>query len=276
MSDADEPRPARTAPAAQQLRFQLGQQLLVLQSRDPGVRLGTDAEDLKRFRIATRRARALIRVSRRLLGDQLAELETELRWLGGILGPTRDLDVLLRHLRAIEGDLGDGGGTIIALFEQERIEARQAMLAALESPRYAELLSRFATELELLATSTSDIGLGKLAEAETRRLRKAYRSLGADPADDDLHLLRIRVKRARFSTELAARARREDRLRALKGLQDVIGEHQDSVVAEQRVRSLAEDRVGLAVEPIIEIERARQRQARAELAGAWKRVRREL
>jgi CHAD domain-containing protein len=263
-------------PAAQQLGLLLGRQLLALQAREPGVRLGDNPEDLKRFRIATRRARALIRVSRRLLDGRLTELEAELSWLGGVLGPTRDLDVLLAHLRSIEDELGEGGPTIIDLFEQERVEAREAMLVELDSARYTELLTRFAADVEMLAASTSHIGLGKLAAAEARRLRKAYASLGADPADDDLHSLRIKVKRARYSTELAARESHEDMLRALKGLQDVIGEHQDSVVAEQRVRSLAEERAGLAVEPIIEIEQARQRQARSELAGAWKRVRRQF
>jgi CHAD domain-containing protein len=269
----DDPR--RRAPASEHLQFLLGRQLLVLQTRDPGVRLGTDPEDLKRFRIATRRARALIRATHRLLDGRLAELEAELRWLGGVLGPARDLDVLLERLHSLEGELGDGAAPIVALIEQERNDARQTMLAALESPRYNELLARFAFDLGRLETSRSHIGLRKLAATETKRLRKAYDSLGAAPRDDDLHALRIKVKRARYSTELAARKRREDMLRALKGLQDVIGEHQDSIVAEQRLRSLAE-RAGLAVERIIEIEQARRRQARAELAGAWRRVRREL
>jgi CHAD domain-containing protein len=268
--------PERRAPAVEQLRFVLGQQLLTLEARDAGVRRGTDPEDLKRFRIATRRARALIRVSRPLLEGRLADMETELRWLGSILGPVRDLDVLLRHLRALAPELGDGSNAIIALLEQERRAAREAMLEALESPRYSELLTRFAAELELLAAPESHIGLGKLATAERKRLRKAYASLDESPDDDDLHTLRIKVKRARYATELAARTRREDLLAALKALQDVIGAHQDSVVAEQRVRSLAEGRAGLVVERIIELEHARQREAREELPRAWKRVRRAL
>ena len=276
MGETREHESGRRTPAIQQLRLLLGQQLLVLQTREPGLRLGTDPEDLKRFRIAVRRARALIRVSRRLIDDRLAELETELRWLGGALGPTRDLDVLLAHLRSLEDELGEGGATIIALFEQERVEARQAMQEALESSRYAELLERFATEIALLEASKAHMGLRKLAAAELKRLRKAYASLGSDPADDELHSLRIKVKRARYSTELAARPRLAHMARALKGLQDVIGEHQDSVVAEQRVRTLAEEQSGLAAQPIIEIEQARQRHARAALPGAWKRVRREF
>jgi len=266
--------PERRASALEQLRFALGQQLLTLEARDSGVRLGTDSEDVKRFRIATRRARALIRLSRPLLDGRLADLETELRWLGSILGSVRDLDVLLGHLRARAGELGDAGVTIIALLAQERSEARETMLAALESPRYSKLLARFGAELELLAAPDSRLDLGKLAATETKRLRKAYASLDKAPGDDELHSLRIKVKRARYATELAARTRRENLLPALKALQDVIGAHQDSVVAERRVRSLAEGQGGLEVERIIELEHVRQQEARKELPRAWKRVRR--
>src|SRR5580704_7697435 len=91
------PPPRRRAPASEQLRFMLERQLRALETYDAGVRLGADPEHLKRFRIATRRARALIRISRSLVDARLAELETELRWLGRALGPVRDLDVLLAH-----------------------------------------------------------------------------------------------------------------------------------------------------------------------------------
>jgi CHAD domain-containing protein len=276
VSQAIEDEPGRRAPASEQLRILLGEQLVVLHARDAGVRLGADPEDLKRFRIAARRARALIRVTRRFLDGRLAELEAELRWLGGVLGPVRDLDVLLDHLRGLGNELGESGATVLALLEEEREQARAEMLAALESARYAELLTLFANDLESLAASPVHIRLGRLARAERKRLRGAYAALGAVPGDDELHSLRLKVKRARYSTELAARKRSEDVLRPLKSLQDVIGAHQDSVVAERRLRSLAEGRAELAVEPIIEIEQARRQQARGELAGAWKRMRREL
>ncbi len=238
------------------------------------MRLGTDPEDLKRFRIATRRSRALIRISGDPLEGQLGDLETELQWLGAVLGPARDLDVLLDHLRGLGDELGESGATVIRLLEEEREQAGRDVLAALDSPRYSALLARVSADLGLLATSTSGIRTGKLARREQKRLRKAYRSLGEAPADEDLHSLRIKVKRARYSTELAPRAGREDLLVALKELQDVIGAHHDSVVAEQRVRALAEANAELEVERIVELERLRQQEARARLPRAWKRLRR--
>ena len=66
---ADERGAARKAPAVEHLRFLLTRQLRELETYDPGVRLGVEPEDLHRFRVATRRSRALIRASRPLLGS---------------------------------------------------------------------------------------------------------------------------------------------------------------------------------------------------------------
>ena len=67
---------------------------------DAGTRLGRDPEELHKMRVATRRLRAFLRTGRPLLDADWAEaLRLELRWLGGVLGPVRDLDVLIGHLR---------------------------------------------------------------------------------------------------------------------------------------------------------------------------------
>ncbi len=50
---------------------------------------------------------------------------------------------------------------------------------------------------------------------------------------------------------------------ALKRVQDVIGEHQDAVVAEERIRSVAGDGDAVA-ERLIEAERSRKLARRAE------------
>jgi CHAD domain-containing protein len=272
--------PPKKAPASEQLRFLLEHQLLELERHDPGVRLGADPEDLHQFRVATRRARALIRASRSLLGTQLERSEAELRWLGGALGPVRDLDVLSAHVRSLLDGLGEdraGGETIVRLLEAKRAEAHELLLEALRGERYVELLSLFAAEIALLRTEASESELHAIADGETKRLRKAYAALGPDPADTELHALRIRAKRARYAAELAAQAegRRAAKLvQVLKQLQDLIGTHQDAVVTEQRVRALAKGRALLAAGRIVELERARKREARAELPRLWKRLER--
>src|SRR5581483_1218796 len=105
------------------LRFLLRRQLRELETWDPGVRLGGEVEDLHRFRVATRRGRALIRASRPLVGDRLEPLAGELRWLGSLLGPVRDLDVLIGHLRSLQSALGTdaaGAELVVGELEEER------------------------------------------------------------------------------------------------------------------------------------------------------------
>jgi CHAD domain-containing protein len=64
---------------------------------------------------------------------------------------------------------------------------------------------------------------------------------------------------------------------AAKDFQDVVGAHQDAVVAEDRIRNAVRRArgvgSGVAAGRLIERERARRVEARAELPKAWKRLR---
>ena len=279
---ADVVAPPRRAPAVEHLRFLLTRQLRELETYDPGVRLGAEAEDLHRFRVGTRRARALILASRPLVDDQLTALGEELRWLGGALGPARDLDVMLEHLRGLVKELDVdtvGGEAIVAKLAEQREAARDAVLEALGSERYLTLLARFSGDLGSLGESATAVRLADIARAEARRLGRAHAQLGPEPEDERLHALRIKAKRVRYAAELAAQTEGKPLLalaRAARDLQDLIGSHQDAVVAEERVRALATARSGLAAGRIVEVERARRRAARAQLPAVWKRVERAI
>ena len=90
----------RGGSASATLAAELKRQYERLLAHDPGTRLGTHDEELHQFRVATRRLRAFLRAGRELLDPDWGEsLRTELRWLGGELGPSRDLDVLIANLR---------------------------------------------------------------------------------------------------------------------------------------------------------------------------------
>src|SRR5207247_1791578 len=87
-------------------------------------------------------------------------------------------------------------------------------------------------------------------------------------------------KRARYAAELTARrgdAAGEAFIRATKRFQDVLGAHQDAVIADERLRALATGAtpaVVLAAGRLIEGEARRRAEARHELSGSWKAVRR--
>jgi CHAD domain-containing protein len=145
----------------------------------------------------------------------------------------------------------------------------------LESDRYFALLDR----LEELVCSSPQPGgpsLHDIAAGEYRKTRKAAKVLDGPPTDDELHGLRIKAKRLRYASELAEQAlgKRAARVvEAAKELQDVIGEHQDSVVAEERIRSIADrlatPAVSFGAGVLVGRERARRAAARADTPGVW-------
>jgi CHAD domain-containing protein len=265
-------------PAIDDLRALLDRQRHVLERSEPGVRDGGDPEELHRFRVATRRSRALIRASRPLVRDQLAALDRELRWLGGATSEVRDLDVLIGHLRALVPSLDPdqaGAEEIVWALEQERKRARNGLLAVIETDRFRGLMRRFSETVPALHSSDGNASVARLARKELERLRTAYDKLEPDASDDDIHEVRIRAKHARYAAELAATtagARFEDLANALAQVQDIIGDHHDAVVAEHRVRELATDESRLAAGRIVEHERRLRCEALAALPDAMRRV----
>ena len=260
------------------LRAALREQGSQLLAHDPGTRLGTDPEDLHDMRVATRRARAYLRSAKPLLdSDWASGLRDELGWLGSELGPARDLDVLLEHVRDDVADLGEQEGALagfIEALERDHAAARTAAVAALSDERYFELLDRLETVDPVLDPS-ADTSLGELWWKQFKRTRNAFRKLGVDSTDDELHEARILVKRARYSAELAKPElgkQGERFLDAAKDLQDVLGEHQDATVAEARLLEWAEGKpeVAESVELLLERERGRRKRARKEWPDGWR------
>ncbi len=267
------------------LSLALAEQARRMLAHDPGTRLGADSEDLHQLRVATRRSRAFLRVVRTLVDRDWAEtLREELKWLGGALGPARDADVLVDTMSAEVAALGEdavGAAGLVAGLEAERAETRSAVVSALSSDRYLVLLSMLeAIDPASVPLAGVKASLASVWAAELRRTRRAARRLGDVAADEELHAFRIRAKRLRYATELAAhelgRRRAEAVVGAAKQLQDVLGSHQDAVVAEARIRDWAAgDPAGaLAAGRLVERARRRRADARAEWRRVWRRLER--
>ncbi|HET9323948.1 MAG TPA: CHAD domain-containing protein [Gaiellaceae bacterium] len=245
-----------------------------LAAHEDGTRLGSDPEDLHKFRVATRRIRSLLRSTRSLVEDrdEAEGLRDELKWLATLLGEVRDRDVLIAYLLGeLETLEGAPLGAILESIDAERERARRALVEGLDSPRYRTITARLKSPPALREGKT----LFDAAEGDYRRLRRTMRGLDEGSASEGLHRARIRVKRARYAVEAADLDARF--VGRAKDLQDVLGEHQDAVVAEQRIRELLDrvhgtGRTAFAAGRLVERQRARRVAARKAWPGAWRRL----
>ena len=132
--------------------------------------------------------------------------------------------------------------------------------------------SRSSRTIGDLRPSASGASLDALADRAFAKARKAVHRLPKDPSDEELHAVRKKGKRARYAAELAGRKKF---VRRAKDLQDVLGEHQDGVVAAARLRRLvagASPEQALAVGRLVEREELRRAEARKAWPKAWRKL----
>ncbi|MCR6486446.1 CHAD domain-containing protein [Amycolatopsis sp. OK19-0408] len=275
-------------PAAHHVRAKLDREIRALLAYEPGTRSGADPEDLHQMRVALRRMRSVLKLSGRLVGDGAEPVRAELGWLGQSLGEVRDYDVLVGHLREVIADFEvrdqEAGRRLVSRFVTERATAKRRLTRALSSARYSTLLREVSllsrSSAEEVADEPHDLVTG-LAKPH-RKLAKAVRALSADPPDDDLHALRIHGKKLRYAAELAQTSAKKKRAKRIKKLikatrdfQTVLGDHQDAVLAAERMRTVlasVDGPVGFVAGRIAERELARRAEARAAWQDAWTKV----
>ena len=110
---------------------------------DPGVRLGTSAENVRRHRVAARRSRTFLRATRAYVDPNWRRsLAQPLRRLSEATGPVRDLDVLLDHLQPELQELDEadqpGAASLMANLAQRRDDAQRRLLEALDEESYRQ------------------------------------------------------------------------------------------------------------------------------------------
>lgn len=276
------PLARKGTPAAAALGMAFEAEYRALLAHDPGTRRGVDPENLHQLRVATRRLRAFLRAARPLLDTEwAASLRAELGWLGGHLGPARDLDVMLARLGAEAGVLGSeaqAASGLLGELGEERAAAYRDVVETLRGERYFALLDR----LEAAAApplTEDETTLAAIFHREAKRMRRTLSALGEDPGDAALHASRIAVKRARYASDLAAHelGRPGERFATeAKELQDILGDHQDAVVAQIRIREWARSSSApggtLAAGRLVQLERDRMAAARAAWPAVWLRL----
>lgn len=231
-----------------------------LAANEPGARDG-DVDAVHDMRVAVRRLRSTFQTFRALWDrETVTRLRGELRWLGEQLGAVRDAQVMAARLaKALrrhpdEVVVGPVTARVRERFAADEAAALRALRRALGSARYLDLLAALDAAVE--SPPGTRVRPGWVDRRIRKAVRRADRRLAAalerqaDGVDDDdpaLHEARKAYKRARYAVEVrkAEGDKRARRLaKRMKRLQDLLGDHQDSVVTRQALRRLATSAYG--------------------------------
>lgn len=275
------------SPAVEAIRASLARSVQRVITNHAAARLGDD-EGVHQMRVGVRRLRSDLRTFAPLV-DPIwsSEVIPELEWLADLLGGVRDLDVLMQRLDAAAADLRPDIDPLFTGVTAARERSRNALYEGLRSKRYGELLERLVRSAQNPpvtpeANRPCSRVLVPPVAATWKQLEKAVRKAGKEPDEDHLHKIRIRAKRVRYAAEAVAPAlgnegrKASDLASAAARLQDVLGEHQDAVVAEARIRDLVaghpDGSFALAAGRLIE----RQSRSAAEAGGMWREAWKQL
>ncbi|MEW2633369.1 CYTH and CHAD domain-containing protein [Streptomyces sp. NPDC048389] len=251
------PEPSAARTAGDQVLAYVREQAAAIVAYDPGVR--RDLPDaVHRMRVATRRLRSTLRTHRKVLDRHATQpVIDELKWLAAELGVARDQEVLAErlHSRVDAVPVTLLLGPVAARLRQWSVagaaEARRTAVAALDGDRYLALLDALdglladPPLLKAAEHAPEDV-LAKAVLKEYDRLAARMAHALSLPAGEErdlaMHDARKAAKRARYAAEVARPALGKPAKRfgkRMKAVQQVLGDHQDSVVARQALRDLA-------------------------------------
>ncbi|SCL34044.1 CHAD domain-containing protein [Micromonospora pallida] len=268
---------------------------------DPLVRLGPEAGDVdavRKMRVGARRLRSDLRTFAPLLDAAWAGgLTDELRWLGEVLGETRDVEVLRARLRRTAGadpvsPLDEGAlNRLDAALASRQQQADAAVADALRSPRYLALAESLvaaarAPRLNRKADAPAEQALPRLVRKPWRRLAHGTGRYGGVPAleplgpDEQWHDVRKAAKRVRYALEAVAPVLGSGAgklARAVRESQTLLGAHQDAAVAAEIWTALAlaqpaDPALAVTAGRLAERERAEVRRVRADFPDTWRRA----
>jgi CHAD domain-containing protein len=243
-------RGARRATAGAVMVAYLQEQVDQLVQADRGAR-SNDPHAVHAMRVATRRLRSTLATYRPLVDRKHTDpLREELKWLGQVLGGSRDAEVLHQRMRAliaaqpIDPVLDQVAERIDQELGDRRKVAVTDLRAALDGERYFRLLDALDDlvahpPLTALAGKRARKQVPDLVGRVARRVDRAAQAVSDDGTGQTrnagLHEVRKCAKRARYAAESAVPVAGQDATRLadrMESLQEVLGEHQDSVAAQ--------------------------------------------
>jgi CHAD domain-containing protein len=276
--------PSEEASLEEHVRYRLLEQLEVVKRCDPLVRLCGEAEAVHQIRVAARRMRTVLLAIRKIARAHWVEpLISGLKWLTEVFARARDLDVQMRYLSHEAYELKAHDRRPLKPFLRhllaEREKTQGTLMAEIKSARYLGFVCKLLQAAEAPAMVESDQTVTDVAARQFRKLRRTVKTLKPSPSDRALHRVRIKTKRARYAAELArvCGGKAIDRfIKTAARFQDMLGRHQDAVLAERYVRGFLKHQTGrqaafTAGLLVARAKRVRQ-EVRNEFWNEWKRL----
>lgn len=241
----------RKSSARRVLQAHVNEQVQAIVTQDPLVRL--DAPDsVHQMRVATRRLRSALKTWRALLDADVTEpLRAELKWLAGVLGEARDAEVMRDRLAELveaepaDARLGDVRSDLVQTLQARYRTAHETVLTELDGSRYQVLLAaldELGDEAPWTVRGRADRELPPLMAEAHRKLRKGVRRAVRSGEDEAFHDVRKVAKEVRYAAEALTPAfggKAKKYAKAVEGVQEVLGDHQDSVVTRELILDLA-------------------------------------
>ncbi|MFB7495265.1 CHAD domain-containing protein [Streptomyces sp. NPDC056161] len=289
------PAPAEPVTAGDHVLAYVRAQRDAIVELDPAVRRD-EYDSVHRMRVATRRMRSAFRSYGKVLDRTVTDpVGDELKWLAAELGVDRDREVLTERITAALGELprtlvsGPVRTRLRSWAKARRGGSRRRLTGVLDSERYLTLLDT----LDALVTDPPLLpaAAGKPKKVIAKAVGKDYakvsalveQAIGLPPGHDRdvaLHEARKKSKRTRYAAEAATPALGDPAAgltKAMKSLQTLLGDHQDSVMAREALRELSAE-AHIAEENTFTYgvlygrEEQRAAAVEAELPGAWQEV----
>jgi CHAD domain-containing protein len=209
-----------------------------------------DVEGIHDMRVASRRLRAFLKEHRKLFDAKIGKrFGRRARTVTRALGPSRELDVtiglLLEVAAAFESPAREAAEHILMRLRvrrQESVLGIREGIRAVEAPAFDENLVALCVSLREPATCYLDTAKDGLKRAH-KQLLSAYDAWKESRAEEDLHQVRICFKKLRYTCELYEPlygSEMKDRLKALKGAQEALGDWNDVRVLRDYVQELSE------------------------------------
>jgi CHAD domain-containing protein len=216
---------------------------------------GSETDAVHRIRVATHRARSVLTAFPHPVGESvhIAAMIVELRWIATELGAARDIEVQQQRIGtrlaglSPEQLVGPVRERVDTYFSKCRQHSQYRARVALTSNRFMKLVDSVAVLADESAQTPIDIDvvaatihhLSRKVSNRARAVRHARVGLDRDVA---MHKTRKAVKRLRYAIEATRPldpVRTDNAVAQFISLQNVLGEHQDSVVAQHQLLQLA-------------------------------------